>query len=174
MARRTDGQIIERPNGRYLVRWHEGQDRRTGKYVYKSKTIRGRRRDAQTYLNANNAMDDLSAIAMHPNIWRIFAGLKTGIASDQTSLELPPSIADISQFISTGADDVASPEDYHVTLGNFSDLLVGFRMDPTVLILNDTTSMAANLLIEIVGITRVDIVALRPASFVVLEDLTTV
>jgi hypothetical protein len=42
-----------------------------------------------------------------------------------------------------------------------------------VRILDSTTSYAGNLLIEIVGVARVDVVALRPASFVVLEDVTT-
>lgn len=126
-----------------------------------------------TFLNANNALSDLSGIAMHPNVWEVFAKLKTGITSDNTPLTLPPAIAGVPQFISTGADLVASPEDYHITLGNFSDLLVGFRMDPTVRILDNTTSYASNLLIEIVGVCRVDVVALRPASFVVLEGVTT-
>jgi HK97 family phage major capsid protein len=124
------------------------------------------------FLNANNALSDLSGIVMHPNIWKTYAKLKTGITSDNTPLELPPAIASVPQFVSTGADIVASPEDYHITLGNFGDLLVGFRMDPSVRILDNTTSYAGNLLIEIVGVARVDVVALRPASFVVLEGVT--
>ncbi|WP_405243816.1 phage major capsid protein [Lentisalinibacter salinarum] len=124
------------------------------------------------FLNANNALDDLTGIVMHPNVWDVYAKLKTGISSDNTPLELPPAIANVPRYVSTGADEVASPEDYHVTLGNFSDLLVGFRMNPTVRIL-DQTSYASNLLIDIVGVLRADVVALRPASFVVLEDVTT-
>lgn len=127
----------------------------------------------QTFLNANNALSDLTGICMHPNVWRVYQGLKTGITSDNTPLSLPPALEGISQFISTGCDIVASPEDYHVTLGNFGDALVGFRMNPSVRILDDTTSYASNLLIEIVGVMRVDFVALRPASFVCLEGVTT-
>jgi HK97 family phage major capsid protein len=126
-----------------------------------------------TFLGANNALTDLTGICMHPDVWKVYAKLKTGITSDNTPLVMPPSIANVPQFISTGADIVASPEDYHITLGNFGDLLVGFRMDPSVRILDSTTSYAGNLLIEIVGVARVDVVALRPASFVVLEDVTT-
>lgn len=125
------------------------------------------------FLVANNALEDVTGIVMHPGIWSVYQTLKTGMTSDNTPLELPPAIATIPQFVSTGADIVASPEDYHITLGNFDDLLVGFRMDPIVRILDGTTSMASNLLIEIVGVMRVDVVALRPASFVVLEDVTT-
>jgi hypothetical protein len=73
----------------------------------------------------------------------LYAKLKTGITSDNTPLTLPPAIAGVPQFVSTGADIVASPEDYHITLGNFGDLLVGFRMDPSVRILDNTTSYAS-------------------------------
>ena len=114
----------------------------------------------KVFLNANNAIADLTGIVMHHDIWRIYAGLKTGISSDKTSLELPPSTANTSQFVSTGADIVSSPESYHVTTGNCSDLPLGFRLDPSVWILDSTTSYASNLLIEIVGVMRVDVVAL--------------
>lgn len=126
-----------------------------------------------TYLNANNRLEDLSGICMHPNIWSVYQKLKTGITSDQTPLMLPPAIANAPQFVSTGVDIVASPESYHITLGNFADLVVGIRMNPGIRILDDTTSMAANLLVEVIGVARIDILALRPASFVVLEDVTT-
>lgn len=128
---------------------------------------------ATTFLNANNALSDLTGIVMHPNVWSVYAKLKTGISSDNTPLQKPPEIANVPIFVSTGADTVASPEDYHVVLGNFGDLLVGFRMDPTIRMLDNTTSYASNLLIEVVGVARVDIVALRPASFTRLEDVTT-
>ena len=126
-----------------------------------------------TFLNANNPLVSLTGIVMHPNVWKVFAKLKTGISSDNTPLELPPSIADVPQFVSTGADEVTSPESYHITLGNFEDLVVGIRMNPTIRILDATTSMASNLLVEIIGVARVDILALRPASFAVLENVTT-
>ena len=98
--------------------------------------------------------------------------MKTGISSDNTPLKKPQVIESIPILPSTGADSVTSPEDYHIILGNFADLLVGFRMEPTVRILDGTSSYAGNLLIEIVGVARIDIVALRPASFVRLEDVT--
>jgi len=127
----------------------------------------------QVFLNANNSIDDLSGIVSHPDVWRVYAGLKTGLSGDETSLQLPPSIAAVPQFVSTGSDIVASPENYHVTLGNFRDLVVGIRMDPTIRVLDATTSMASNLLVEIVGVARIDIAALRPASFVVLSGIAT-
>ena len=42
----------------------------------------------------------------------------------------------------------------------------------TIRILDGTTSYASNLLIEIDGAMRADEVALRPNSFVALEDVT--
>ncbi len=51
MARR-DGQIIARGERKWLVHWHLGQDPSTGKYKYKSETIHGTKRDAQTKLNS--------------------------------------------------------------------------------------------------------------------------
>jgi HK97 family phage major capsid protein len=125
-----------------------------------------------TFLNANNSLDELTGIIMHPNIWTTFAKLKTGISSDNTSLELPPSIANVPKFVTTNADTVTSPEDFHIVLGNFEDLVMGVRMNPTIRILDGTTSMASNLLVEIVGVARVDFLLTRPASFVRLEGVS--
>ena len=126
------------------------------------------------FLNANNSLNELTGIVMHPTIWSIYQKLKTGISSDNTPLELPPAIADIPQFVTTNADDATlSPEAWHVVLGNFNDLVLGVRMNPTIRILDQTTSMASNLLVEIVGVARLDFLVTRPASFVRLEDVTT-
>lgn len=125
-----------------------------------------------TFLTANNRLDQLTGMIWHPNIWKTYAKLKTGISSDETTLELPPAVADVPKFVTTNADTVTSPENYHVCLGNFDDMVIGVRMDPTIRILDDTTSFASNLLIEIVGVARVDFLLTRPASFVVLSGLT--
>lgn len=125
-----------------------------------------------TYLVANNRLENLSGIAMHPSVWSVYSKLKTGISSDETPLELPPQIANVPRFVSTGADVVVSPQSYHITMGNFADLVVGIRMNPSIRILDATTSMATNLLVEVIGVARIDILALRPGSFVVLEDVT--
>ena len=75
--------------------------------------------------------------------------------------------------LATGVSVAGSPESHEIFLGNFSDGLVGFRMNPSVRILDGTTSYASNLLIEVVAAMRIDFVALRPASFVTLEGVTT-
>ena len=58
-------------------------------------------------------------------------------------------------------------------MGNFSDLVLGVRRDASVEALKLTT-YASNLLLEFVGYTRVDFVAVRPASFCTLEGISAV
>jgi HK97 family phage major capsid protein len=127
---------------------------------------------AAVFLNANNDLAELSGIVMHPNVWKVYAKLKTGITNDETPLELPSAIANVPKFVTTNADVAGSPEDYHIVMGNFMDFTIGIRMNPTIRILDGTTSMASNLLVEILGVARVDFLATRPASFVVLEGVT--
>ena len=50
MARRA-GRIIPKGERKWLVRWCLGQDEKTGKYLYKAKTVHGIKRDAQAFLN---------------------------------------------------------------------------------------------------------------------------
>jgi HK97 family phage major capsid protein len=126
---------------------------------------------AAVFLNANNQLEELTGIILHPNIWKTYAKLKTGISSDNTPLELPPAIANVPRFVTTNADTVSSPENYHIVMGNFADFVIGIRMNPSIRILDGTTSMASNLLVEIIGVARIDFLATRPASFVVLEDV---
>ena len=123
------------------------------------------------FLNANNRLDELSGIIMHPNIWRTYEQLKTGISGDNTTLEMPPSLMNVPRFVTTNADTPTSPENYHCVLGNFRDMVIGVRMNPSIRILDDTTSFASNLLLEIVGVARVDFLLTRPASFVVMDGL---
>ena len=62
MARRA-GQIIDRGERKWLVRWHVGQNPETGKYRYKSKTVHGTKRDAQKFLNGLLRSRDLGTYA---------------------------------------------------------------------------------------------------------------
>ncbi len=126
-----------------------------------------------TFLNANNSLDELTGMIWHPNVWKTYAKLKTGISSDNTPLQMPSAVADVPKFVSTNADTVTSPENYHIEMGNFRDFVMGVRMNPTIRILDATTSMASNLLVEIIGVARVDFLAVRPASFVVMSGVTT-
>ncbi len=48
------GQIIKKSDRRWLVRWFLGRDSDTGKKRYASKTVRGTKRDAQQFLNADH------------------------------------------------------------------------------------------------------------------------
>jgi len=125
----------------------------------------------QAYLNSNNALESL-AICWHPFVWRMYAGLVTGISSDNSPLPIPPDIAGVPRYVSTAADPVTSPESFHITMGDFRDLVVGIRLEPSIRVLDATTSYASNLLVEVVGVMRADVVAVRPSSFVVMEDVT--
>ncbi|WP_373054602.1 phage major capsid protein [Thioalkalivibrio sp.] len=125
------------------------------------------------FLNANNSLEELTGLIWHPNIWKTYAKLKTGISSDNTPLEMPEAVANVPKFATTNADVASSPENYHVELGNFTDYVMGVRMNPSIRILDATTSMASNLLVEIVGVARVDFLAVRPASFVVMSGVIT-
>ena len=54
---RKSGQIIPRGERKWLVRWYAGEV--NGRYKYKSKTVRGTKRDAQKYLNSVLRSQDL-------------------------------------------------------------------------------------------------------------------
>lgn len=116
-----------------------------------------------TFLNANNRLDQLSGMIWHPDVWKTYAKLNTGISPDKTTFELSPAIQAVPKVATTNADTVTSPEDYHVVLG--------VRMNPTIRVLDGTTSMASNLLVEIIGVARIDFLAARPPSFVVLSGI---
>jgi len=62
-----------------------------------------------------------------------------GISPDNTSLALPAALEFVPFLTSTNADDQTSPESWHITPGNFDDLLVGMRKEPTNRILDGTT-----------------------------------
>ena len=124
------------------------------------------------FLNANNRRDELTGIIWHPNVWKTYAKLKTGLSSDNTPLELPPAIADVPTFTTTNADTVSSPENYHVVLGNFADMVIGVRMDPSIRILDNTTKLRpATCCLKLSALRAIDFLPLRPASFVIMDGL---
>lgn len=125
------------------------------------------------FLNANNSLEELTGIVSHPNMLGRYNKVKTGLSGDKTVLTKPPLIANVPWLTTTNNDVVpASPQNYMMELGNFGDLVMGVRMDPSIRILDGTASMASNLLVEVVGVARVDICAVRPASFVRITGLT--
>lgn len=124
------------------------------------------------FLNANNSLEQLTAIITHPTMLGRYNKIKTGLSGDKTVLAKPPLLENVPWLTTTHNDASASPQTYIAELGNFDDLVCGVRMNPTIRLLDGTTSMASNLLVEIVGVARIDIVAVRPASFVRLTGLT--
>lgn len=125
------------------------------------------------FLNANNTLEQLTGVIMHPNMFARFNKVKTGLSGDNTVLTRPPALANVPWFVTTNNDLYpASPQTYMIELGNFDDLVMGVRLNPTIRILDGTTSMASNLLVEVIGVARVDILAVRPASFVRITGLS--
>ncbi len=126
-----------------------------------------------TFLLAKNRLEELTGVIMHPTILGKYNKIKTGISGDQTVLSRPPILANAPWFATTNNDAYpVSPQSYMIELGNFTDLVMGIRLNPTIRILDGTLSMATNLLVEVVGVARVDIVAVRPASFVRITGLS--
>jgi HK97 family phage major capsid protein len=125
------------------------------------------------FMNANNALEQLTGIISHPNMVARYNKIKTGLSGDKTVLVKPPIIANVPWYATTNNDVFpASPQSYMIELGNFDDLVCGVRLNPMIRILDGTASMATNLLVEIVGVARVDILAVRPASFVRITGLS--
>ena len=50
MARRREGEVVARGDGRWMIRWSLGRDESSGRCRAKSKTIHGTRRDAEREL----------------------------------------------------------------------------------------------------------------------------
>lgn len=57
MARRRDGQVVKRGEGRWQIKWFDGRDA-SGKRRYRSKAVRGTRRDAERELRKTLASKD--------------------------------------------------------------------------------------------------------------------
>jgi HK97 family phage major capsid protein len=127
-----------------------------------------------TLLGNNLAEDDVTGIVISPTVWTVYAGLKTGITSDNTPLRKPPAIESIPIFVTSNAPGVgSSPENQTIIVGDYRDLVVGIRTEAFIRLLDGTTNFASNLLLEVVGVMRADIMVRRPASFCTLEGVTT-
>jgi HK97 family phage major capsid protein len=125
----------------------------------------------QTLLEANVELERANRNAiMSPRTWGTLESLQ---ATDNQPLQRPRAL-DQMAFRPTTAipNDLGVGEDESIViLGDFSDLVLGVRMEATVEALR-LQSFAENLLLEFVGWARVDFLVRRPASFVVLEGVT--
>jgi HK97 family phage major capsid protein len=118
----------------------------------------------------NVSMDSIGAMVAHPALWKKLRKLKTGIASDLTSLVPPPEVAALPKLWTTAAP-LASGTTAKAVIGNWSDLLFGVRKAITVKVLTEAF-MGSNLQVAVLAYARVDFGATRQQSFCTLEGIT--
>jgi len=112
---------------------------------------------------------------MSPRTWLTYENLVTGITSDKTPLRRPPSLEGmeflVTSNVSNTLDDGSSPQSGSaVFLGNFADLAMGIRQQASIQAIK-ADSYVGNLVLDFIAYARVDFALLRPASFVVLDDV---
>jgi len=118
----------------------------------------------------NVPMDQIGAMIGHPKLWRKMAGLKSGIASDLTTLTMPPEVAALPKLWTTAAP-FTSGTTCKAVVGNWNDLLMGCRKDITVRVLSEAF-MGSNLEVAVLAYARVDFAATRAESFCTMEGIT--
>jgi len=125
----------------------------------------------QKLLEANVPLDVAAKFAiMSPRTWGRFENLATGIASDLTQLPRPRSLAETQFLVTTAVPNNITVDKSILFMGDFRDLVLGIRTDTTIEALKLTT-YASSLIIEFVAYSRVDFLAVRPASFVTLTGI---
>lgn len=125
----------------------------------------------QKLLEANVPLERAERNAiMSPRTWATLENLQ---ATDDQPLMRPRALdrmmfrptTSVPNDLGVGSNESA------VIMGDFRDLVLGIRLEASVESLR-LQSFAENLLIEFVGMTRVDFLARRPASFVELQGVT--
>jgi HK97 family phage major capsid protein len=124
-------------------------------------------------LNSNVDLERVGSIIIGPHAWKDLAKLKTGIASDKTTLQKPPALT--QPFLVTTAAETSSgsPLTYASTgfVADWQDLFYGIRRDITVRIL-DQAYFGSNLTLAVTAYARVDFAGAREESFTTLEGIT--
>jgi HK97 family phage major capsid protein len=123
-----------------------------------------------TLMAANVPMERIGALIGHPAIWSKMRKLKTGIASDLTSLVPPPEVSALPKLWTTAAPFTGGTT-CSAIVGDWGDLLFGVRRNITVRVL-DQAFMGSNLQLAVLAYARCDFVATREASFHTLEGIT--
>jgi len=124
----------------------------------------------QGLLEANVELSkvDRNAI-MSPRTWASLEGLE---AADGQPIARPKALENMTYRPSTSVPDnlgVGTDESF-IMLGDFSDLVLGVRMEASLEVLKLGT-YASNLMLEYIGWTRVDFLVRRPASFTIVTGV---
>jgi HK97 family phage major capsid protein len=106
---------------------------------------------------------------MSPRSWAELEKLRT---ADGQPIKVPRSLENMAFRPTTSIpnDLGVAGDESTIMLGDFTDLVLGVRLEASVEALRLQT-FASNLLLEFVGWTRVDFLVRRPASFVTLSDI---
>lgn len=114
--------------------------------------------------------EQIGAFIAHPAVWKKMRKLKTGIASDNTSLVPPPEVAALPKLWTTAAPLTGGTTASGI-VGKWDDLLFGVRKDIQIRVLSEAF-MGSNLQIAVLAYARVDFAATRHESFCTLEGIT--
>lgn len=118
----------------------------------------------------NVPAEQIGALIAHPAVWKKMRKLRTGLASDNTSLVPPPEVAALPKLWTTAAP-LTGGTTAKAVIGKWSDLLFGVRKDIQIRVLSETF-LGSNLQIAVLAYARVDFAATRPESFCTLEGIT--
>lgn len=121
-------------------------------------------------LAANVPLASIGALIAHPKVWLKMSKLKTGIASDLTTLVQPPDVAAVPKLYTTAAPYTGGTT-CSAIIGNWRDLVFGVRNDIQVRVLNEAY-MGSNLQVALLCFARVDFQPTRAASFTVMPGIT--
>ncbi|MDP3908716.1 phage major capsid protein [Novosphingobium sp.] len=124
----------------------------------------------QNLLEANVPLEVAQKnVIMSPRTWGTLEGL---VDSTGQPMRRPQSLEDTAFRPTTSIPNTlgAGNDESLAFMGDFSDLVLGVRMEATIEALRLQT-YASNLQVEFVGWTRVDFMVRRPASFVVLNGI---
>jgi HK97 family phage major capsid protein len=125
----------------------------------------------QSLLESNVPLEMIQGNAiMSPRTW---ASLENLQSADGQPIMRPRALENMAYRPTTSIPNNLGAADNEslIVMGDFSDLVLGVRMEASVEALR-LQSFADNLLLEFVGWTRVDFMARRPQSFCVLEGIT--
>lgn len=117
----------------------------------------------------NVAREDIGALVAHPALLKKMSKLKTGIASDNTSLPLPAYAAGIPQLYSTAAPLAAGTGT--AILADWRDVVWGVRSEITVQAIPQAF-MGSTLSLCLLAFARCDVNLVRPESLCSIEGIT--
>jgi HK97 family phage major capsid protein len=111
---------------------------------------------------------------MSPRSWGDLQRLKTGITNDSTPRQMPPAIKD-HKLIPTSSvlNTLGAGSDSVIVGGDFSDVVLGVRQEITVKVLPERF-LGDSLSIGVLVFVRCDWGAMRPASVLTLEGISSI